>query len=220
MTASGPPISNVRPAAAGVSTACAKNAPTSSTQIGCRRVFPSPTTGVSGLSFTWRTNIGSTPPSLPKTKLGRKITCSSPAPLTACSIAHFARKYGVSSAVRVDSERAHEHEPARAGVLRGGHQALRAADHDPVVVLLRALDDRDQVDDRLAPLGRASQAVRIRHVPLHEVAAPGLQRLLALGPADEHPHVVAARPQGVHDLRPDEARAAGDEDLNWWGQPA
>ena len=30
------------------------------------------------------------PPSRPKTKLGRKITCSSPEPFTVCSISHFA----------------------------------------------------------------------------------------------------------------------------------
>ena len=36
------------------------------------------------------------PPSRPKTKLGRKMTCSTGAACTVCSIAHFARKYGVS----------------------------------------------------------------------------------------------------------------------------
>ncbi len=91
VTASGPPSSNVCPAAAPALTLSAKNAATSSTQIGCRRPVPGPTTGVTGDQRTWRMNIGSTPPSEPKTKLGRKITCSSEEAWTACSMSHFAR---------------------------------------------------------------------------------------------------------------------------------
>ena len=90
VTVSGPPISKVRPAACGRSIAFAKYAATSSTQIGCDFCSPGPITVTTGESLTWRMNVGSTPPSRPKTKLGRKITYSSADPLTSCSICHFA----------------------------------------------------------------------------------------------------------------------------------
>ena len=50
LTTSGPPSSNVRFAASGLSIAGAKNSATSSTQIGWIRCVPEPTTGVNGAS--------------------------------------------------------------------------------------------------------------------------------------------------------------------------
>ena len=45
---------------------------------------------VTGARFAIRLNCWSAPPSGPKTKLGRKITCSRPEPFTVCSMSHFA----------------------------------------------------------------------------------------------------------------------------------
>ena len=51
---------------------------------------PARRSGVTGASFAIRRNCCSAPPPRPKTKLGRKITCSRPDGLTSCSISHFA----------------------------------------------------------------------------------------------------------------------------------
>ncbi len=90
LTTSGPPSSNVRFAASGRSSAWAKNVPTSSTQTGWIRCFPEPTIGVTGATFASLRKVGRIPPSRPKTKLGRKITCSRPDSRTSPSCSHFA----------------------------------------------------------------------------------------------------------------------------------
>ena len=90
VTTSGPPSSNVRFAASGFSIDAAKYAATSSTQIGWIRCVPGPTIGVTGASFAIFLNCPSAPPSRPNTKLGRRMTCSSPDAFTSCSICHFA----------------------------------------------------------------------------------------------------------------------------------
>ena len=54
------------------------------------RWLPLPTIGVAGVSFASRTKVGRIPPSLPKTKLGRKITYGIPEACTSCSCCHFA----------------------------------------------------------------------------------------------------------------------------------
>ena len=59
--------------------------------------------GVNGANRANRTKVGRTPPSRPKTKLGRKITWSSPDSRTARSISHFAAKYGTASFERSSS---------------------------------------------------------------------------------------------------------------------
>src|SRR5947209_201639 len=46
--------------------------------------------GVTGANRASCLKVGRIPPSRPKTKLGRKITCSSPEPATVGSISHFA----------------------------------------------------------------------------------------------------------------------------------
>ena len=89
-TASGPPSSKRRFAAASSPTARAKYAATSSTQIGWMRCRPEPTIGVTGARRASLANVGRMPPSVPKTKDGRKITYGIPDAFTSCSICHFA----------------------------------------------------------------------------------------------------------------------------------
>ncbi len=81
----------MRFAASGLSSAWAKYLATSSTQIGWIRCLPEPTIGVTGATFARVRKVGRMPPSLPKTKLGRKITCSRPDSRTSPSWSHFAR---------------------------------------------------------------------------------------------------------------------------------
>ncbi len=87
----------MRPAASGRSSDSATARATSSTQTGWIRAVPSPMIGVTGARRARRRKVASAPPS-PKTKLGRRITNSSPDSRTACSISRFASKYGIPSA--------------------------------------------------------------------------------------------------------------------------
>ena len=88
----------------------------------------------------------------------------------------------------------------------------RALHHDALELLRAALTDRDQVHDGVGARCRGAQAVRVGHVALGELGAPGLERLAAAAVAHERAHVVPRRAESVHDLRPDEAGGAGDED--------
>ena len=87
---------------------------------------------------------------------------------------------------------------------------MSALDHDPLELLLLALADRDEVDDRLDALDRTPEAVRVGHVALDELAAERPRAFFGL--AHEGAHVLPAGEQRVHDVAPDESRAAGDED--------
>jgi hypothetical protein len=84
--------------------------------------------------------------------------------------------------------------------------------HDALELLLPALADRHEVHDGVAAADRAAQARGIGHVAVDELAAPGLELFASASVADEAPHRLVPRSQRVHDLRPDEARCAGDED--------
>ncbi len=120
------------------STARAKYCARSSTQIGCSRCVPGPTIGVTGAKRASRTKVGRTPPSRPKTKLGRKITCSSPDSFTAAL--HLPLRGEVRHCVLrplVEPERAREHEPPHARVLRRGDEIPRALRHHALEVLRR-----------------------------------------------------------------------------------
>jgi hypothetical protein len=68
------------------------------------------------------------------------------------------------------------------------------------------------VDDGIAAGRRRAQARRVGDVSLHELDAPRRELCAAAAVADERAHGHVSRPQSVHDVRPDEARAAGDED--------
>ena len=59
---------------------------------------------------------------------------------------------------------------------RGADQErCRAFHHHALEVGRRALDDRDEVDDRLAAVDRTPQALRVGHVAFGELAAPGCE---------------------------------------------
>ena len=62
------------------------------------------------------------------------------------------------------------------------------------------------------PSHAARSAVGIGDVAGRELDAPGGEPRRARRVAHERAHVLVARAQRVHDVRPDEARAAGDED--------
>jgi hypothetical protein len=67
------------------------------------------------------------------------------------------------------------------------------------------------VDDRIHSLARGAERGRIRDVPDGELDTPGGEARATRGIAHERPHRRLARAQRVDDVRPDEARAAGDE---------
>ena len=67
-----------------------------------------------------------------------------------------------------------------------------------------------------APVERGGEARRVGDVADGELGTPARRLRAALRPAHEHPHLAAVRAQGVHHPRPDEPRAAGDEDLHVW----
>ena len=73
----------------------------------------------------------------------------------------------------VEAERAREDEAADAGVLRSGDEIARALRHDALEVRRRALDDRDEVDDRVHSLARVAQRGRVVDVAGRELDAPG-----------------------------------------------
>ena len=68
-----------------------------------------------------------------------------------------------------------------------------------------ALADRDEVDDRVAARHGRAQALRVGHVSLDELAAPGLEPLAAAPVADEAADVLVVRAERVHDVPADEA---------------
>ena len=112
------------------------------------------------------------------------------------------------------AERAHQQEALQARELRRRDEVLGPFRHDPMEILTAALDDRDEVDDVRAAVDRGLQALRVGDVALDHLGAPARRARRAFRPAREHPHVALLGTQRVHDLRPDEARAAGDEDFH------
>ena len=162
------------------------SAATSSTQIGWSRRSPLPSTGVTGDQRTCRTKSGRTPPSRPKTKLGRKTTCSSPsrglpAP-SPTSPRSTGRAFFVCSETPSALISTNRRTPA---AFAAATSVLRPSVHHALEVRRAAGDDRDQVDDRVAAVRGPPQALRVGHVALHELAAPCLQRPGAAGLADE-----------------------------------
>ena len=194
VTTSGPPSSKVRFAASGFSTAAAKYAATSSIQIGWIRCVPGPTIGVTGASFACRRNCCSAPPSRPKTKLGRKITCSSP---DACDgLLHLPLRAVVRDELLrllVRPERGHEHEATDALLLRGGDQVARALLITRSKSSRLAADDRDEVDDRVRTLHGARRRLAAPSCPLTTPRSPGSELLARPARRYEHAHGCARR---------------------------
>ena len=65
-----------------------------------------------------------------------------------------------------------------------------------------------------AAVHRGGERRRVGHVAGRELDAPAREPLRPLRVAHERPHVASLRAQLVDDRVPDEARAAGDEDLH------
>ena len=70
------------------------------------------------------------------------------------------------------------------------------------------------MDDDVDPVGGGSEVVRAGHVPLGELDTPAAELLrLARGRIpDERTHRPVLRAERMHDVGPDEAGSAGDED--------
>ena len=133
------------------------------------------------------------PPSLPKTKLGRKITCSRPEDLTACSSSHFAWKYGgdLRGPPRCRGALV-EHEPLHSGVL-GRLDRSRALHHDALEVIAASTAAATRWITVSAAVDRAPEALGVGQVALDDLAAPGTRLLLLLRLAREHPHGLLRR---------------------------
>ena len=214
MTRSGPPSSNVRFAAAGRSTRLR--------EVGGDVVDPDRLELLLAVADHGRDRRPAHLPDEelerrrrrePKTKLGRKITCSRPDAFTACSISHFAAvvRHEVLRLL-ADAERAHQHEAADARVLRRGEQVRVPSTITRSKSAGLPRDDRDEVDDGVAAGHRPPQARRVGDVALGELAAPALQRPARAGLPNEAADVRPGGAQRVDDLRADEARSARDED--------
>ncbi len=91
--------------------------------------------------------------------------------------------------------------------------------HDPLERLVGALDDRDQVGNRVAALDGSPQACFVRDVAGDELAvqAGQLGRVFPVRVADERANLVPLVPDRPDDVGTHEAGAAGDEDAH---QPA
>ena len=100
------------------------------------------------------------------------------------------------------------HEPTDSRLPCGREQVARAVDHHALELLLPALPDRDEVDDRVDALRGAAEALRVGHVALGALRS-GNRAL-----ADERPHVVPGVLDRANHVRADEPRPPGDEDLH------
>jgi hypothetical protein len=61
-------------------------------------------------------------------------------------------------------ERAHLHEPLRAGGSRGRNHVARTVDHDTLELRGRSADDRDEMDDVRTAARGGEHACRVGHV--------------------------------------------------------
>ena len=66
------------------------------------------------------------------------------------------------------------------------------------------------------PSTAARRRVGVGEVALDDLAAPGLELLLSLGPAREGADGQVRGAKRVHDLRADEAGSPGDQDHSDW----
>ena len=191
VTLSGPPSSKVRFAASGRSSAAAKYAATSSTQIGCERWRPAPITVTTGESRTCRTNVGSTPPSRPNTKLGRKITCSSPDARDVCL--HLPLRGEVRRQRLASARPCRARSSARAAG-RPPRAPRRARCAKPSTITRSksagpAADDRDEVHDVRAARAARREARRVGDVAGRELGAPARELARRARAAHERAHV-------------------------------
>ena len=175
--------------------------------------MPGPTIGVTGAKRASRTNVGSTPPSFPKMKLGRKITYSSPDSLTARSISHLAAKYGTASFVRSSRPRALASTKRRTSACFAAAATFRVP---CAITRSKSLSDPLMIATRWTTASTPSTAAASDAASVTSPctsSAPHAAGLCAVPQvADEHAHRQVPRAQRVHDVRADEAGAARDED--------
>ena len=214
VTTSGPPSSNVRFAASGLSTPAAKYAATSSTQIGWIRCVPGPTIGVTGASFAICGTAASAPPLAAEDEARpedhvlepRRLHVLLHLPLRAVVGDEILRLLVAPSADISTNRRT----PAS---LAAATQVARPLLHHALELLGLAGDDRDEVDDGvLRPRPRAAGSP-------HRSSSPSTaswlgSAALAPGLVLEHAHRRDPRRRALHDLRADEPGPAGDEDLH------
>ena len=215
MTMSGPPISNVRFAARGSSSAAREVRATSSTQIGWMRCRPSRSRHDGRVAHLLM-NVGSAPPrGRRRSSAGRSCTRgpsrSSPAPSPTWRRS-TGRRPSSSSLVPsalISTKRSTPASFAAAIRLRVPCVITRSKS------LRLPLRIATRCTTCVQPSTAAAQARRIGDVAGRRARRP---RLASCAPrsgcAHERAHVVLLRAQRVHDLRADEAGAAGDEDLH------
>ena len=95
-----------------------------------------------------------------------------------------------------------------------GDEVARALDHDRSNCSGLPLRIATRWTTASTPSTAALEAVGIGHVALDELAPQARSSLAASGSRTSAAHGVSRARRRVHDLRPDEARAAGDEDLH------
>ena len=119
-----------------------------------------------------------------------------------------------SSSPRSTPRRSSARTGATPAASRRRDEVARPCVHHPLEVRRAAGDDRDEVDDRVAALdgARAGSSASVTS-PCDELAAPGLQRRRrAPGSRTRQRTSRSCGAQRVHDPRADEPGAAGDED--------
>ncbi len=70
------------------------------------------------------------------------------------------------------------------------------------------------MNDRLGAVGGPAEALRVGHVALDELAAPGPQAVLLLGPAREHAHGQLLGAEGVDHVPTHEPGSADHQDAH------
>ncbi len=113
---------------------------------------------------------------------------------------------------RTGSESAHQHNAADAALAGrldevpgpGGHHALERRG--------RAVHDRDEMDDRPHAAGGRAQRRGVGDVTADELAVHPVEHLGSARRAHHRAHVDTVAYELPHDVTPDEAARAGDED--------
>jgi len=118
----------------------------------------------------------------------------------------------------VGVQRAHVHQALHALLLARlddflGQLDVHAREFRTVGIAPPAVENADQVDDRVAPGYQAQERFRLVHVGLHHVHRGQEDQVLrALAPARGHENDMPFVDELAHDVAADKAAAADDED--------
>ena len=110
-----------------------------------------------------------------------------------------------------DAQRRHVEQPADSGPAGGGHRIRRALSVDPFELVVPAVEDGDEMDDRVDALRSLGVFAFAGHVA-RDGLDDGRQRPAASVHHGSHP--VTGRDEPADDLGPDVARAAGHQHLH------